>query len=125
MGQPGKFQVALVWYFVFGKGREVENPINKILDEVAGELDRATRKFPTWPTDPLHALAVVGEEFGELTQATLEYIYEPHKSDMSDVRKEAIQSMTMMLRFLMSLDDYEFSRCKQHEQFRVTTSSMK
>ena len=28
------------------------------------ELDRAIAKFPTWPTDPLHALAVLGEEFG-------------------------------------------------------------
>jgi hypothetical protein len=31
---------------------------------VLAELDRATRKFPTWPTDPLHAVAVLGEEAG-------------------------------------------------------------
>ncbi len=94
------------------------NPINEILDEVSEELFRATQKFPTWPTDPLHALAVVGEEFGELTQATLQHVYEPHKSDFDDVKKEAIQSMTMMLRFLLSLEAYEFNKGVQHKQFQ-------
>jgi len=92
------------------------NRINEILDEVTEELFRATQKFPTWPTDPLHALAVVGEEFGELTQATLQHVYEPHKSDFDDVKKEAIQSMTMMLRFLLSLETYEFNKSEQHNQ---------
>jgi len=92
------------------------NRINEILDEVTEELFRATQKFPTWPTDPLHALAVVGEEFGELTQATLQHVYEPQKSDFDDVKKEALQSMTMMLRFLLSLEDYEFTKGEQHEQ---------
>lgn len=40
--------------------------------DVLAELERATRKFPTWPTDPLHAVVVLGEEFGELTKAVLE-----------------------------------------------------
>jgi len=30
--------------------------------EVMAELARATTKFPLWPTDPLHAFAVGGEE---------------------------------------------------------------
>ena len=38
------------------------------LHEILAELERATEKFPTWPTDPLHALAVLGEEFDELTK---------------------------------------------------------
>lgn len=92
------------------------NPINELLDEVTDEMFRASNKFPTWPTDPLHAIAVVGEEFGEMTQATLQHVYEPRKSDREDVRKEAIQSMAMHLRFLLSLDDYEFSEAVQHKQ---------
>ena len=44
-------------------------PKDSILHEVMAEVARATQKFPTWPTDPLHALAVLGEEFGELTKA--------------------------------------------------------
>lgn len=94
------------------------NPINEILDEVSEELFRATSKFPTWPTDPLHAAAVVVEEVGELTQATLQCVYEPHKSDVDDVRKEAIQSMTVLLRFILSMEDYQFEKAEQHKQFQ-------
>jgi hypothetical protein len=32
---------------------------------VQDELNRAMQKFPTWPTDPLHALAVLGEDHYE------------------------------------------------------------
>ncbi len=94
------------------------NPINEILDEVTEELFKATQKFPTWPNDPLHALAVVGEEFGELTQATLQHVYEPEKTGLYDVRKEAIQSMAMHLRFLLSIEDYDYTQSDQHKQFQ-------
>jgi NTP pyrophosphatase (non-canonical NTP hydrolase) len=80
------------------------------------EVARATRKFPTWPNDPLHALAVLGEEFGELTKACLRRIYEPEKSSADDVRAEALQTAAMALRFLISLDRYEFARGQQHSQ---------
>lgn len=85
-------------------------------DDVMREIERAVRKFPTWPTDPLHALAVLGEEFGELTKAMLQHTYEPHKSTLDDVRMEAIQTAAMALRLLASLDRYEYQRCAQHEQ---------
>jgi hypothetical protein len=66
-----------------------ENVINGVFDE----LTRAIEKFPTWPTDPpLHALAVLGEEFGELTKDVLQMTYEPHKTSAENVRNEAIQT---------------------------------
>lgn len=80
------------------------------------EVERATRKFPTWPTDPLHAVAVLGEEFGELTKAVLQTTYEPHKAQPGELRTEAIQTAAMALRFLASLGRYEFVQCAQHEQ---------
>jgi len=83
-----------------------------VMDEVA----RATRLFPTWPTDPLHALAILGEEFGELTKAVLQTAYEPHKVREGELRTEAVQTAAMALRFLASLDDYEFRPCVQHVQ---------
>jgi hypothetical protein len=43
-------------------------------------------------------------------------VYEPHKSTRDDVRTEAIQTAAMALRFLLSLDTYEYTRGKQHEQ---------
>ena len=84
--------------------------------QVLEELRRAMDKFPTWPTDPLHALAVVGEEFGELTKDVLQYTYEPHKTNLDRVRAEAIQTAAMALRFAASLDAYEYRRGAQHMQ---------
>lgn len=87
--------------------------------DVAAELERAVRKFPTWPTDPLHAFAVLGEEFGELQKAILQHTYEPHKSTADDVRTEAIQAAAMAMRFLFSLDRYEYAHCQQHAQKEI------
>lgn len=89
---------------------------DRTLTSILEELERATRKFPTWPTDPLHAVAVLGEEFGELTKAVLQCTYEPYKSGPDDVRKEAIQTAAMALRFVASLDRYEYGRGPQHAQ---------
>lgn len=83
---------------------------------VSAEVSRATVKFPTWPTDPLHALAVLGEEFGELTKAMLQLTYEPHKTTQDEVRSEAIQTAAMALRLAMSLDRYQYARSEQHSQ---------
>ena len=89
----------------------------KILEQVTNEVEKATTKFPTWPTDPLHALAVLGEEFGELTKAVLQFTYEPHKNvTLEDIRGEAIQTAAMALRFIQSLDRYNYNKSEQHNQ---------
>lgn len=90
------------------------------VDIVRHEVQRATSKFPTWPTDPLHALSVVGEEFGELTKAVVQQTYEPHKNAPGELRKEAIQTAAMALRFVMSLDAYEVAPAPQHPQLAAT-----
>jgi hypothetical protein len=95
-------------------------PAMVMLTPVLDEVSRATRKFPTWPTDPLHAVAVLGEEFGELTKAMLQLTYEPHKTSADEVRTEAIQTAAMALRLVMSLDAYQYVRCPQHEQNGAT-----
>jgi hypothetical protein len=91
-------------------------PAHDIIQDVMAEVARATVKFPTWPTDALHAFAVVGEEFGELQKEVLQLTYEPHKSSTADVRKEAIQMTAMAIRFLMSLDTYRYLPGPQHAQ---------
>jgi NTP pyrophosphatase (non-canonical NTP hydrolase) len=73
------------------------------------ELAKAEAKHPEWPTDPLHAIAIIGEEFGELTQAVLQVTYEPGKSLITDVRREAVQTAAMALRFLQSMDAYVYA----------------
>lgn len=92
--------------------------------QALGEVAKATNKFPTWPTDPIHAAAVLHEEVGELAKAVLQCTYEPHKSNRHEVRKEAIQTAAMALRFLMSLDLYEYKPGTQHKQDSVTDSDL-
>lgn len=84
--------------------------------KIYAEIDRAVAMFPTWPTDPLHALAVLGEEYGELTKAVLQAAYEPHKNPPFAVHDEAIQTAAMAIRFVRSLGRYRFVRCQQHTQ---------
>jgi hypothetical protein len=89
---------------------------SSVIAEISAEIERATAKFPTWPTDPIHAFAVVGEEFGETQKEVLQLTYEPHKSSKEAVRKEAIQLAAMSIRFLMSLDRYKYTPLTQHSQ---------
>lgn len=94
----------------------MESLISIALDDIKTELERAVSKFPLWPTDPLHALAVLGEEFGELTKEVLQSVYEPHKSSPEAVRTEAVQTAAMAIRFLISLDGYAYEPSLQHIQ---------
>jgi len=95
---------------------EMKTALGPVVAEILSEVERAMLKFPTWPTDPLHALAVLGEEFGELTKDVLQLTYEPHKTCRENVRIEAIQTAAMALRFAASLDAYEYVRGIQHAQ---------
>ena len=94
----------------------VMDDVSCIASEIAAEVERAMKKFPTWPTDPLHAFAVLGEEVGELQKAILQHVYEPEKAKFDDVRTEAIQAAAMAFRFLLSMDDYDFEPSAQHSQ---------
>ncbi len=85
----------------------------EVVADILVELDKAMAKFPRWPIDPLHAAFVIGEENGELIRAILQAIYEPDRSNIGDVRKEAIQTAAMCIRFLMNFDKYEFTKCEQ------------
>ena len=77
--------------------------------QVCEELNSATDKFPMWPVDPIHAMAVLGEEFGELNKEVLKLCYEPGKSSLEAVEAEAIQTAAMAIRFLLGLDHYRFN----------------
>ena len=93
-----------------------QQPLTDAAQAAMAEVEKATRKFPTWPTDPLHALAVLGEEFGELTKDVLQMVYEPHKTNRDRIRTECVQTAAMALRFLASLDRYEYRPGEQHSQ---------
>jgi len=85
--------------------------ITEIMQLVADEMDHAVTKFPSWPTDIIHAAAVVNEESGELTQAALKFEYESGSIDAA--RKEAVQVIVTALRFLNAMEHYEHGTCSQ------------
>jgi NTP pyrophosphatase (non-canonical NTP hydrolase) len=89
-------------------------PLSDAIYNIVLELKKAKAKFPNWPTDPLHALAVLGEEYGELNKAVLQYSYEPHKTSLEEIRSEAIQTAAMAMRFIMNLDQYVYTQSEQH-----------
>lgn len=65
------------------------------------ELDKAERKFPTWPDDLVHRAAIVAEEAGELVRASLQNQYEGDR--LQELKKEATQTGAVALRFLTKL----------------------
>jgi hypothetical protein len=69
-----------------------------ILSAIVDELKRAEQKHPHWPTDIIHAAAIVGEESGELTRSALQAHYE--KGNMDNCQVEAIQVAVTAIRFL-------------------------
>ncbi len=101
---------------VLKSGPALKGKQEPVWSAIRSEVEKATAKFPTWPTDPLHALAILGEEFGELTKAVVQQTYEPHKNAPGEVRTEAIHAAAMALRFAMSLDVYEVQPSAQHSQ---------
>ena len=90
--------------------------VDEAIEMIRAEVSKATRKFPTWPTDIIHAGNVVSEEAGELAKECLQVVYEPHKSSTDDVQAEAVQTGAMAVRFLMSMDRYTYVQCEQHNQ---------
>lgn len=87
-----------------------------IIREIMAEVEKATRKFPTWPTRIIEAGNVLSEEAGEVAKAILQCVYEPHKSGLGDVREEVVQTAAMCFRFLASMGRYDLSEGPQHHQ---------
>lgn len=69
-----------------------------IISAIMAELDRAEAKYPAWPTDQVHAAAIVAEESGELVRAVLNEAY--HGEPAADSDREAVQTAAMAVRFL-------------------------
>lgn len=88
--------------------------LNVLLDDILEEVKRAETKFPQWPVDPIHAIAVLNEEVGELNKAVLEAVYTPLGiDDLVNLEEEAIQVAAMAIRFLKNTNKYEYKPCEQ------------
>jgi hypothetical protein len=97
-------------------GRQVG--LDEIMLWIREELNDATSKFPDWPEDIIHAFGILSEEVGELQKEVNEITYESRGScayhfKLGWLRKEAIQSAAMAIRFMMHLNQYKYPKSKQ------------
>lgn len=95
--------------------------LSAIVDAVVEELDRAEKKWPYFPVDPLHACAIIVEEVGEMVREANRMVYEADDEGTidtrcADMKQEAIQSIVTLFRLLAVLPqirEYQRSRVKQ------------
>ena len=75
----------------------------EVITAIFKELKKAESKFPGWPSDIVHAAAIVAEESGELVQASIDCYY--GRGSEEKCIKEAIQTAAMSVRFLLNMAD--------------------
>ncbi|MBF8103806.1 hypothetical protein I1A46_01530 [Serratia liquefaciens] len=75
--------------------------IQEAISQISDELAAAEKKHPSWPTDTVHATAILNEEAGELTQAAIDYHYD--NGSLEQIRREAAQVGAMAIRVLINL----------------------
>lgn len=83
-----------------------------IMEWIADEVESATKKHPLWPHDLIHAAAIVGEESGELIQATVQCVYE--NGGENHCRVEAIHTAATCIRFLIGLEKNHYTKNKTY-----------
>lgn len=89
---------------------EVDHRTTQVIQGILDEHRKACAKFPNWQTDPIHALAVIQEELGELTQAILDTVYGGSHGGVDNIRSEAQQAGVMIIRFLENMDKYKYTQ---------------
>lgn len=94
----------------------VADEIHLIIQDILAELARAEHIHPIWPGvgyrgDHVRATAKLGEEYGELVQAVNNY--DEGKGTLGHIRREAVQTGAMAIRFLLNLDAVERQRINE------------
>ena len=74
-----------------------------LVNIILAELLRAEAKYPAWPTDLIHQVAIMQEESGEAIRAALNHVY--HGEPLADVRGELVQTAAMCLRCLKNMGE--------------------
>ena len=76
---------------------------NSIIRDILIELESAIEKYPEFPLDKIHQVAIVAEESGEAVRATLNHVY--HGASIKDVEEELIQTGAMVIRMLETIKE--------------------
>jgi NTP pyrophosphatase (non-canonical NTP hydrolase) len=77
--------------------------INEVMSKMTEELRRAEKIHPDFPKDIVYQCAIMIEEAGETMKAVLDF--KSNKVQLEEVKKEAIQTGAMILRFLKNLQE--------------------
>ena len=77
---------------------------DSIIDDIHSEYCRACKKWPKWPDDLIHQVAIMIEESGESMRDALRYQYD-EGATLDDLRKELIQTGAMVVRCLINLKE--------------------
>ena len=80
---------------------------------IVDELERAVSQHPHFPTDPIHAVAIMAEEAGEATQASLDFTYGGKHAEK--LQKEIIQTGAMAVRNLINFHHFKANKSPQVE----------
>jgi hypothetical protein len=84
-------------------GGHVDRVKEILIGQITAELVRAEMMFPVYPTDVIHAAAIVAEEAGELVRAANNVYHYDSVEHRENLLGEAIQVTASGLRFLMEI----------------------
>jgi hypothetical protein len=96
--------------------------IIQALSSIRNGLEEAERKFPSFPTDPVHAAAIVVEEAAVLQVAALQFTYK--SGGWAALHDEAVQVGAMALRFLCHIDSMKSRPSEQVERVPGSTQHL-
>ena len=75
----------------------------KIYQAIKAELDRASKLYPDWWQDMVYGASTAMEESGEALKAVNDFALHK-KGSIDEIRKEAIHSAAMWIRFLVETE---------------------
>jgi NTP pyrophosphatase (non-canonical NTP hydrolase) len=81
-----------------------DNVLDKVIDDVVAELERAETKYPEWPVNLVEQGAIVAEEAGELLKACNNIHHVQKPGSREELIEEAVQTAAMAIRFILNVD---------------------
>ena len=87
--------------------------VQQAIELIIQELRSAQNQHPLFPTDPIHAVAIMAEEAGEATQAAHDFTYGGKHAEK--LQKEIIQTGAMAIRNLINFHHFKANKSPQVE----------
>jgi len=84
----------------------IDNKYSRAFGKIIEAIFEAEEKHPGWPTDPIHATAIIAEESGELTKAAIDFYFKRNDNE-DEMMKEAAQTAAVLLRFMAEKGTYK------------------